>query len=142
MTAFPADDDSYGADDAILRYLDAGLPTDRITASSDGAGCLPTFDEQGRLIAMDIGRPAALFEAFRALLGRGVPLSTALLPFTKNVATLLRLPRKGRVAAGADADLLVLDDEGGVADVMARGRWLVRDGRAVVRGTFESKESV
>lgn len=138
VTAFPADDDSYSADDAIARYLAAGLPPERITASSDGAGCLPTFDANGHLVSMDIGRPTSLFEAFRALLKRGIPLPTALLPFTRNVATLLRLPGKGRVAVGADADVVVLDAQGGVADVMGRGRWLVRGGEAVVRGPFEA----
>jgi hypothetical protein len=33
---------------------------------------------------------------------------------------------------------VVLDARGAVADVMARGRWHVRDGRAVVRGPFEA----
>jgi beta-aspartyl-dipeptidase (metallo-type) len=142
VTAFPADDDSYSADEAIARYLDAGLPPERITASSDGAGCLPTFDAEGRLIAMDIGRPGALFDALSALLARKVPLPTALLPFTRNVASLLRLSGKGRVAVGADADLLILDAEGSVAEVMVRGRWLVRGGVPVVRGTFETREIV
>jgi len=142
VTAFPADEDSYSAADAIARYLAAGLPPERITASSDGAGCLPTFDADGRLVSMDIGRPSCLFEALQGLLARGVALPTALLPFTRNVATLLRLQGKGRVTAGADADLLVLDEEGGVAEVMARGQWLLRAGKPVVLGTFESEERV
>jgi N-acetylglucosamine-6-phosphate deacetylase len=47
------------------------------------------------------------------------------------------LSRKGRLAPGADADLVVLDETGGVADVMARGRWHVQGGRVAIRGTFE-----
>ena len=39
---------------------------------------------------------------------------------------------------GSDADLVVLDENGAVRDVMARGRWHVREGRAVIRGTFET----
>jgi hypothetical protein len=36
-----------------------------------------------------------------------------------------------------DADLLVLNPKGGIDDVMARGRWHVREGRAVAAGPFE-----
>jgi beta-aspartyl-dipeptidase (metallo-type) len=36
-----------------------------------------------------------------------------------------------------DADLVVLGADGWPSDVMARGRWHVRDGRPVVRGLFE-----
>jgi hypothetical protein len=41
---------------------------------------------------------------------------------------------------GADADLVVLDADGGVQEVMARGRWHVLEGRPVVRGMFENAE--
>ena len=73
----------------------------------------------------------------RELLAAGQPLERVLPAFTSNPARVLMLPRKGRLAAGADADLVVLDEAGGVADVMARGRWHVQEGQAVVRGTFE-----
>ena len=75
------------------------------------------------------------------LLARGLPLEDVLPIFTSNVATLLRLPKKGRIAVGADADLVVLDASHRIRDVMARGRFLVRDGKPVVTGTFEAKKT-
>ncbi|MDQ2670497.1 MAG: amidohydrolase family protein, partial [Gemmatimonadota bacterium] len=142
ITAFPVapDEDAWPADEALLRYLDAGLPPARVTVSSDAGGCLPLFDPDGRVTEMDVGRPAALAAALEALLARGVPLERVLPAFTSNPARLLLLPEKGHLTTGADADLVVLDQHGRVADVMARGRWHVRDGRAVVRGTFEPAE--
>jgi len=75
--------------------------------------------------------------ALRELLDRGQPLERVLPAFTSNPADLLRLPDKGRIEAGGDADLVVLNPDGEMTDVMALGRWHVVDGRAVVRGTFE-----
>jgi len=139
LTAFPVaeDEDGWSAVEALTRYLDAGLPPERVTVSSDGGGCLPVFDPAGRVIQMDVGRPSSLIETLGALLACGRPLERVLPAFTVNPARLLRLPRKGHLALGADADLVVLDERGGAVDVMARGRWHVRGGRAVVRGTFE-----
>jgi beta-aspartyl-dipeptidase (metallo-type) len=139
ITAFPVEEgeDAWSAEDALVRYLDARLPRERVTVSSDGGGCFPAFDSDGEVVAMDVGSPAALADTLRALLRAGQPLERVLPAFTSNPAQLLRLERKGRVAAGADADLVVLDEAGGVSDVMSRGRWHVRAGASVVRGTFE-----
>jgi hypothetical protein len=41
------------------------------------------------------------------------------------------------IAEGADADLLVLDGALEKTEVMARGRFLMRAGEVVVKGTFE-----
>ena len=142
VTAFPVADgeDAWPAEEALVRYLDAGLPPDRITVSSDGGGCLPEFDEEGRVTAMDVGSPAALGDTLHTLLRCGQLLERVLPAFTSNPARLLRLEHKGRLAAGTDADLVVLDRDGAVAEVMARGRWHVRGGKAVVRGVFERDE--
>jgi beta-aspartyl-dipeptidase (metallo-type) len=139
ITAFPVapEEDAWAAGDALVRYLDAGLPVSRVTISSDGGGCLPRFDGEGRVTGMDVGSPAALAEALAGLLRSGQPLERVLPAFTSSPARVLRLPRKGAVAAGSDADLVVLDQEGGVAEVMARGRWHVRGGQVVIRGAFE-----
>ncbi|MFL5522152.1 MAG: beta-aspartyl-peptidase [Gemmatimonadales bacterium] len=139
VTAFPVEEgeDAWSAADALARWLDAGLPSHRITVSSDAGGCLPVFDEEGRVHSMDVGTPGALVTTLAELVARGRPLEQVLPPFTSNVADLLRLPAKGRLHPGADAALVVLDERGGVHDVMARGLWHLRDRAAVVRGTFE-----
>ena len=139
ITAFPVEDgeDAYDAADAITRYLASSAPRHLLTCSSDGGGCLPKFDASGRLVEMDIGRPSALFHTFATLLTRGAALADVLPVFTRNVADILRLSRKGRIAVGADADFVVLDDEHRPRDVIAGGHPLVRDGAAVVTGTFE-----
>ena len=139
VTSFPVaeDEDGWSAVAALTRYLAAGLPPERVTVSSDGGGCLPVFDRDGRVVEMDVGRPASLIETLAGLVECSQPLERVLPPFTSNPARLLRLTRKGQLGVGADADLVVLDERGGAAEVMARGRWHVREGRAVVRGTFE-----
>lgn len=144
VTAFPPDPsaaDEVSASEAVGRFLDAGLPPERLTVSSDAGGSLPTFDRQGELLRMDFATSGALADLLAALLAEGRALEAVLPTFTSNPAALLRLHGKGRIAAGADADLVVLDDDGRPAEVMARGVWHVRSGRAVVRGTFEPPEN-
>ena len=143
ITAFPVDEgeDAWSAADALVRYLASGAPRGRVTISSDAGGCLPRFDEQGRVCSMDVGHSGALLQTLRELLDRGIALEDALPAFTSNVADLLRLSGKGRIAAGADADLVVLDATGAVTDVFAGGRPHLRDGAVVRRGTFESQDT-
>lgn len=140
ITAFPVaeGEDAWPAEVALVRYLDSGAPAERVTISSDGGGCLPTFDADGRVAEMDVGSPGALALTLRALLAADQPLERVLPAFTLNPARHLRLAGKGRIAVGADADLVVLDDNGGISDVMARGVWHVQEGRQQVTGTFEA----
>lgn len=139
VTAFPVDEgeDAWSAPDAVFQFLKKGLPKDRITVSSDGGGCLPKFDAQGQIVAFGVGDPADLGNALHELLARGASLVDVLPAFTSNVARLFRLADKGRIAVGCDADLVVLDQEHRVRDVLARGRFLVRDAAVVVWGSFE-----
>jgi beta-aspartyl-dipeptidase (metallo-type) len=140
VTAFPVEEgeDAWSAADGLLRYLESGAPPERITISSDAGGCLPCFDGDGRMTHMDVGAPGALLATLRELLVLGLPLERALPAFTANVVRLLRLPGKGVIAVGADADLLVLDENGQARDVIAGGRWHRRDGEQCRRGTFEA----
>lgn len=143
ITAFPVADgeDAWSAADALVRYLDSGAPRGRVTVSSDAGGCLPCFDDHGRVCSMDVGHSGALIETLCDLLARGVALEDALPAFTSNVADLLRLPGKGRIAVGADADLVALDADGAISDVFAMGLPHLRQGAVVRRGTFETQDT-
>lgn len=140
ITAFPVarDEDAWSAPEALVRYLGSGAPPDQVTISSDGGGCLPVFDRDGRLASMDVARVNAMAGALADLLRQGQPLEKVLPAFTSNPARLLRLAGKGRIAVGHDADVVVLDQAGNISDVMARGRWHVLGGKPVARGSFES----
>ncbi|MFK7888320.1 MAG: beta-aspartyl-peptidase [Gammaproteobacteria bacterium] len=139
LTAFPVaeDEDAWSAADGLQRYLEAGFAAEKITISSDGGGCLPHFNDDGEIVHMDIGAPATLAETLAELLHAGMPLEQALPAFTSNPAVLLRLAHKGKLGVDQDADLIVLDPQHGVRDVMAGGRWHVRDGDPVIKGQFE-----
>lgn len=139
VTAFPEHDvgDGLSAADAIARWIAAGLPLERLTCSSDGGGCMPSFGPDGRIERYGVGQATTLLETIRAGVHRhGLSLPQLLPLFTRTVAELLRLPGRGVLAVGAHADLVVLDPALGLRDTMAAGRWLVLDGRAVVTGPF------
>jgi beta-aspartyl-dipeptidase (metallo-type) len=139
ITAFPVKEgeDAYPAAEALERYLASGAPADRVTVSSDAGGCLPCFDAEGRVTHMDVGSSGALLETLREALARGLSLEAALPAFTANPAKLLRLARKGSLAVGHDADLVVLDEQGHADTVVVRGEIHVMDRTCIRRGTFE-----
>jgi beta-aspartyl-dipeptidase (metallo-type) len=142
ISAFDVSDspDAFSAAEALARYLASGAPPDHVTVSSDSGGCLPTFDADGRVVHMGVGDAAELLATVRELVRGGYAPDRVLPAFTSNVASLLRLGGKGHLAPGYDADLVVLAEDWTVRHVMARGRWMVREGRAVHRGTFEARE--
>jgi beta-aspartyl-dipeptidase (metallo-type) len=123
----------------LRRMLDAGVDIGRITFTSDGQGSLPDFDAQGRLRRLEVGRVTSLFAEVRdAVRDEGVPLAVALQVITSNPARVLKLRGKGAIAAGADADVVLLDPAAlEIRGVIAKGRWLMKDGAALARGTFE-----
>ena len=95
---------------ALARALAEGLPVERISLSSDGQASLPHFDREGRLLSIRAAPIASLLACVRdAVIQHGVPLEIALAAATCSPAGIWGLPRKGQLAAGADADLLLLD---------------------------------
>lgn len=141
LTAGPEDvpdaEPDLSVPEAVRLFREAGLPIDRLTVTSDGNGSIPVFDAAGKLVRLSVAGQADFFGNFRALVRRKIlGLADALKPFATNPAEIYKLPGKGRIAAGLDADLLLLDGDLNLRHSFARGRRLVADGRVVVRGTF------
>ncbi len=139
ITAFPEgfSDPGWSAAESVALAIERDLPLERITISSDGGGCMPDFDSCGELVRMDFGRAETLGETLRETLSLGVRLEQILPMLTENVANLLRLSSKGRIAVDCDADLVVLNEQNEISDVMALGQWHKRKQKMCIKGTFE-----
>ena len=123
---------------ALKLLLAAGVPADHITFSSDSCGSLPGFDEQGRLVKLEMGVPSAnLKELADCVLKENIPLEISLKVLTSNVASILKLSGKGFISIGMDADLLFLDQEMKMNHLLAMGKWAVKDGAVIKKGTYE-----
>ena len=130
------------APEVAVRLKYAGIDAAAITVEADPARALDALvrgasGPAAQLVA--IPTYTAMLGLREVLVARGVPLETALAPFTTNPARLLRLPNKGHIAVGMDADLVVLDAHGGVHDVICNGRWHLRASALQLSGNFEER---
>jgi beta-aspartyl-dipeptidase (metallo-type) len=133
----PAADPDVSLEECVARFRKDGLPLGRIMASSDANGSMPVFDKSGRLVRLTIATEKDFFRKFRDLVVKKVlPLEDAARLFSTNAAEFYKLPGKGRVAPGADADLILLDLDLALKGVFAKGKKLMAGGRLLVRGTF------
>jgi beta-aspartyl-dipeptidase (metallo-type) len=123
----------------IKQFQESGIDLTKVTLSSDGNGSKPRFNGRGELTGMATGDVATLGKTLKVLVeGKVLPLPDALALITSNPADRLGVSgRKGSIREGADADLLILDEELRIEQVFAKGRLMVNDGRAAVKGNFE-----
>lgn len=136
----PSGREEVPAAQGLRRLLDAAVPLERITFSSDGQGSLPNFDASGRLRGLAVGSVGSLWQAVRdAVQHHRVPLEQALGVITTSPAGTYGLRRKGSVAPGFDADFVMLSQDLEIDSVGARGRVALREGRLLIRGTFEPR---
>jgi beta-aspartyl-dipeptidase (metallo-type) len=124
---------------AITRLLEAGVPLAHILLSSDGNGAPPKEEQrEGQPAVANYMPLSALHATWRRLIvEEGLPPADALRVVTVNVADATGLARKGRIAAGLDADLVAFDDDWRIHTVIARGRVMVAAGQPVARGMFD-----
>lgn len=115
-----------------------GVSADHVTMSSDAFGSQPRFDENGECIGLTYASPKYLHKTIQSLVRRGLPLEEALKLLTSTPAVLLgKEGKKGCVAVGADADLLVLGEGLEIDSLFARGKTALWEGKVLMKGRFE-----
>lgn len=131
--------DEVKASTGLRMALDSGVPVTQITFSSDGQGSLPIFDAKGNFVGLGVGKVTSLYrELTDSVRNDGIALEDALMTVTANPARLLKLDNKGKIAEGADADLILADtDTLELKTVMAKGVLMILNQKILRKGTFE-----
>ncbi|MEO3680495.1 beta-aspartyl-peptidase [Rheinheimera sp. FR7-31] len=124
---------------ALAEALAFGINAMQLTLSSDGNASLPIYNDEGELLGLQVGSVQSLYQSAReAVLTHKVALSDAICSITAAPAAVLGLKQKGRLAPQLDADLVLLRrDDLAIDSVIAKGKLLVQQGKALVKGTFE-----
>jgi beta-aspartyl-dipeptidase (metallo-type) len=138
-TAGSSDEEMEEEAERLMNLLSRdGVTADHVTLSSDAFGSQPKFDENGQCIGLTYASPCYLHKTIVSLVRRGLPLEEALKLLTSTPAVLLdQVGRKGCVAEGADADLLVLREDLGIDSLFARGKMALWRGNVKMKGRFE-----
>jgi beta-aspartyl-dipeptidase (metallo-type) len=139
-TAYDLQHGEVAAAHALAQALAKGIPVSQLTLSSDGNASLPIFDHSGQLLGLEVGKVSTLYQSARsAVLDYQVTLSNAIAAITSSPADILGLSDKGRIALDKDADIVLINKSNLFIDsVYAKGKLLVKSGKAVVFGTFEN----
>ncbi len=124
---------------ALKYFLENDGDITRISFSSDGHASLPEFDSKGQLKSIDIGLESSLFEEVRdAIIEEELDIALALKVITSTPADILKLPTKGRLKVGFDADIVILDRTNlSVETVISRGNIVLENSEPTVKGRFE-----
>lgn len=123
----------------IESVIKRGFPTNHITISSDGQGSWSNYDEQGHLLEIGVSSVESIYKEFRKMVQNFDMKIEEALPFvTGNVAEALGLKdKKGCIKLGADADLLLLNDDLEIDMVIAKGNVLMKNKEVLIKGTYE-----
>ncbi|MEL7564506.1 MAG: beta-aspartyl-peptidase [Dehalobacterium sp.] len=123
--------------EAFIKVMEEHNSLDQVTITSDGNGSVP-----GKSSEPEIGQVKDLFKDFcqAAFEGR-IPLDQLLKTVTINPAKILKIfPRKGVLAPGSDADILIMQEENfKVEMLLSRGEFLIKDQKLVKKGTYETR---
>lgn len=124
---------------ALIHRALRECPVGSVTLSTDGNGSLPVWNEKNEMIGIGAGKVTALHDTIKGLVNyEKMPLEEAIVIATANPAKALGLEgKKGCLTVGADADILLVDDELNINTTIALGRLLLQDGKMQVFCNFE-----
>lgn len=131
-------DDMFNRTALLVRALDEA-PDGLVTISTDSNGSLPVWNEKKEMVGIGAASIQALHNTIRAMVQmQHCPLEKALRPVTENPAKALNLyPEKGCLAAGSDADIVLLDGDLNVNTVYAMGKCMLKNQEMMVHANFE-----
>lgn len=126
------------ASKAVQGFIEAGVPEEHITMTSDAFGSLPDFDEHGNLVKLEMGLLTSLYAEWKDMvLEEGLSIEMALKTVTSNPARILKLHQKGKIEITKDADILILDEDLILDSVIAMGQWMMKDKELLRKGSYE-----
>tara|TARA_Y100000813_G_C24138244_1_gene341106 strand:- start:707 stop:1423 length:717 start_codon:yes stop_codon:yes gene_type:complete len=123
---------------SVLYALENNVSIDNITFSSDGNAGLDKLDDNNNLVGF---RSAPFDKNLEEVINLhklgGVAFEDSLKLITSNPAKNLGLKSKGHVKNNFDADLCFFDSDLKLSSVIANGKFMMKDGDLVVKGSFE-----
>lgn len=127
------------ASEGLKLLLDNDVSIKNVTFSSDGNGSMPVFDDKGHLVGLGICSVKTLYDEVKSSIKEfNISIEDAISVITNNVAHVLKLKDKGIIEEKRDADLVLVDETSLDIDmVIAKGRLVVKEGKALIKGTFE-----
>ncbi|MDD2497353.1 MAG: beta-aspartyl-peptidase [Desulfitobacteriaceae bacterium] len=136
LTAGETSGHGYSIPDALEILFSRQVNIENVTLSSDGNGSIPIENGGGS----GIGKVEQLLEDVRSsILDKGFDAASVLKTVTINPAKVLNIyPRKGVLAKGSDADILVLNKDDITIDwLIAKGKVFIQEGKIVKKGQYE-----
>ena len=121
---------------AVVQALEFGAPIENVSMSSDGNASLPIFNAAGEITGLEVGQVKSLFTSFIEL-SKLMEFDLALQTVTSSPAKALGLQNKGSISTAHDVDLVLLTSEHKIESVWAKGKLLVENGEAKIKGTFQ-----
>ena len=133
------DPDNMAKRCALIHRAMIECPEGSVTLSTDGNGSLPVWNAKKEMIGIGAGKVISLHNTIKGLVEyEQMPLEDAITIATKNPAKALGLKgKKGCLIPGADADILLLDEELNIDTTIALGRLLLQNGQMQVFCNFE-----
>lgn len=130
----------YSPGESILLAKEKGIPVEHITVSSDGHGSWSKYEKDGSLLEIGVSDVEAMRRELRHMVQNlGMKLEEALPYMTTHVADGLGMKgKKGIIQKGADADLLLWDQELNLKDYLANGQIFMQNGQITRKGTYEN----